>query len=86
LTLKGGYVLPHKLTVVSLVRNEEENARGQNSLERGMSKKENGYGSTGIFTTNEKLSRRIDRAINKQSMAISCTAGPMKTSLLGWIG
>ena len=79
-------MLPHKLTVVSLVRNEEERARGQNPLERGMSIKENGYGSPVIFTTNEKLARRIDRAINKQSMAISCTAGPMKTTLPGRIG
>lgn len=64
-TLKGAYVLPHKQALVSLIRNEEDRAHGQNPLERVMSIKENGYGSIVIFTTNEKLAQRIGRAINK---------------------
>jgi hypothetical protein len=64
-TLKGGYVLPHKQALVSLIKNEEDRARGQNPLERVMSIKENGNSELVIFTTNEKLAQRIGRAISK---------------------
>jgi hypothetical protein len=64
-TLKGDYVLPHKLDLMRLVKNEEERARGLNPLERVMSVKENGYGSIVISTTNEKLAQRLGRAIKK---------------------
>jgi len=64
-TLKGDYVLPHKLDLLKLIRNEEERARGLNPLERVMSVKENGYGSIVVSTTNEKLAQRIGRAIKK---------------------
>ncbi len=64
-TLKGGYVLPHKNDLMKLVKNEEERARGLNPLERVMSVKENGYGSIVITTTNERLAQRLGRAIRK---------------------
>jgi hypothetical protein len=64
-TLRGGYVLPHKQALVSLIKNEEERARGQNPLERVMSMKENGNREFVIFTTNEKLAQRIGRALSK---------------------
>jgi len=64
-TLKGGFVLPHKEDLMNLVRNEEARARGFNPLERVMSIKENGHGSIIISTTNEKLAQRIGRAIKK---------------------
>ncbi len=64
-TLKGGFVLPHKEDLMNLIRNEEARARGFNPLERVMSIKENGHGSIIISTTNEKLAQRIGRAIKK---------------------
>ncbi len=64
-TLKGGYVLPHKQELLNLVKNEEERARGFNPLERVMSVKENGNGSLIITTTNERLAQRLGRAIKK---------------------
>lgn len=64
-TLKGGYVLSHKMELMKLVKNEEERARGSNPLERVMSVKENGYGSIVIATTNERLAQRLGRAIRK---------------------
>jgi hypothetical protein len=65
ITLKGGYVLPHKQALMNLIKNEEDRARGLNPLERVMSVKENGYGNIVIFTTNERLAQRIGRAIKK---------------------
>jgi len=64
-TLAGGYVLPHKQELINLIKNEEEQARGNNPLGRVMTIKENGYGSIVISTTNEKLAQRIGRAIKK---------------------
>ncbi len=64
-TLKGDYVLAHKMDLMKLVKNEEEKARGLNPLERVMSVKENGYGSIVISTTNERLAQRLGRAIRK---------------------
>jgi NMD protein affecting ribosome stability and mRNA decay len=64
-TLKGGYVLPHKSDLLRLVKNEEERARGFNPLERVMSIRENGHGGVVISTTNEKLAQRLGRAIKK---------------------
>ena len=64
-TLRGGYVLPHKQDLLNLIRNEEARARGFNPLERVMSVKENGFGSIVISTTNEKLAQRLGRAIKK---------------------
>lgn len=64
-TLKGGYVLPHKQDIMHLVKNEEERARSLNPLERVISIKENGYGGIIISTTNEKLAQRLGRAIKK---------------------
>jgi hypothetical protein len=64
-TLKGGFVLPHKQDLMNLIRNEEARARGFNPLERVMSIKENGFGSIVISTTNEKLAQRLGRAIRK---------------------
>ncbi len=64
-TLKGGYVLPHKMELMKLVKNEEDKARGLNPLERVMSVKEDGYGSIVITTTNERLAQRLGRAIRK---------------------
>jgi hypothetical protein len=65
ITLKGGFVLPHKTALMKLIKNEEERARGLNPLERVMSVRENGYGSLVILTTNEKLAQRIGRALKK---------------------
>lgn len=64
-TLKGGFVLPHKTDLMNLIRNEEERARGLNPLERVIAIKENGFGSIVISTTNEKLAQRIGRAVRK---------------------
>jgi hypothetical protein len=64
-TLKGDYVLPHKLELLKLVKNEETRARVGNPLERVMSVKENGGGSLVITTTNERLAQRLGRAIKK---------------------
>jgi NMD protein affecting ribosome stability and mRNA decay len=64
-TLTGEYVLPHKQDLMNLIKNEEEQARGNNPLGRVMSIKENGHGSIVISTTNEKLAQRIGRAIKK---------------------
>jgi hypothetical protein len=65
ITLKGGFVIPHKKDLLKLIKNEEERARGLNPLERVMSVKENGYGSLIILTTNEKLAQRLGRAVKK---------------------
>jgi hypothetical protein len=65
ITLKGGFVMPHKKDLLKLIKNEEERARGLNPLERVMSVKENGYGSLIILTTNEKLAQRLGRAVKK---------------------
>lgn len=64
-TLKGDFVLPHKVELMNLIKNEEERARGFNPLERVMSIKENGHGNLIISTTNEKLAQRLGRAIKK---------------------
>ncbi len=64
-TLKGDYVLHHKHELMNLIKNEEEQARGFNPLERVMSVKEDGFGSIIVTTTNEKLAQRIGRAIKK---------------------
>jgi hypothetical protein len=64
-TLSGDYVLPHKMELMKLVKNEEDRARGFNPLERVMTVKENGHGSVIITTTNEKLAQRLGRAIKK---------------------
>jgi len=64
-TLSGDYVLPNKMALLKLVKNEEDRARGINPLERVMSVKENGHGGVIINTTNEKLAQRLGRAIKK---------------------
>jgi len=64
-TLRGDYVLSHRQDLMSLIRNEEERARGFNPLERIMSVRENGHGSLVIATTNEKLAQRLGRALKK---------------------
>lgn len=64
-TLRGGYVLPHKEALMHLVKNEESRARKNNPLERVMTIKEDGYGNIVISTTNEKLAQRIGRSIKK---------------------
>ena len=65
LTLKGDYVLLQRKDLMNLIRNEEENARGFNPLERIMSIKEDGYGNIIINTTNEKLAQRLGRKLKK---------------------
>jgi NMD protein affecting ribosome stability and mRNA decay len=64
-TLRGGYVLPHKQDILNLVKNEEGRARGMNPLERIMAITEDGRGNVVITTTNEKMAQRIGRAIRK---------------------
>lgn len=63
-TLSGGFVNQHKEEIVSMIRNENDEAMRINPLERIMDIEESD-GSLVVSTTNEKLAQRIGRAAHK---------------------
>jgi NMD protein affecting ribosome stability and mRNA decay len=64
LTLRGRFLLGHREEILTVARNEERRARGNNPLERIMELREGADGME-ILTTDEKLAQRIGREIRK---------------------
>ncbi|MGV3721332.1 MAG: BCAM0308 family protein [Actinomycetota bacterium] len=64
LTLRGDYWPRHRDDILNLIRNQEEEARQDNPLERILSLREEN-GSVIVETTNEKLAQKIGRSIAK---------------------
>jgi aromatic ring-opening dioxygenase LigB subunit len=67
-TLKGAYLLAHKEEILQTIRNEEENSKHKNPLERIMKIEESLAGSSTtitITTTDSRLARRLGRVVNK---------------------
>jgi NMD protein affecting ribosome stability and mRNA decay len=62
--LKGGFLEEHKSEILNLIRNEEQRAKGFNPLERIMSIEDIESGME-ITTTNEKLTQRIGKSLQK---------------------
>ncbi|MEW6600732.1 MAG: BCAM0308 family protein [Nitrospirota bacterium] len=62
--LKGKFLAEHKKEILTLIRNEEQRARGFNPLGRIMSIHEIGSGVE-IKTTNDKLVQRIGKSLQK---------------------
>lgn len=63
-TLRGAYMQAHKEEILQTIRNEAENSKQKNPLERIMKIEENRDGIT-ITTTDSKLARRIGKVVNK---------------------
>jgi len=63
-TLKGAYLQAHKEEVLHTIRNEAENSKLKNPLERIMKIEERKETIT-ITTTDSKLARRIGKVVNK---------------------
>ena len=63
-TLRGGYLQQHKEDILQTIRNEEQNSKQKNPLERIMKIEEGKDGIT-ITTTDSKLARRIGKVVNK---------------------
>jgi len=64
ITLKGAYLQAHKEEILQTIRNEEQNSKQKNPLERIM-KVEETKGTITITTTDSKLARRIGKVVNK---------------------
>ncbi|HBH60831.1 MAG TPA: ATPase [Nitrospiraceae bacterium] len=62
--LKGEFLAEHRREIMSLIKNEEQRARGFNPLERIMSIHDVESGIE-ITTTNEKLAQRIGKSLQK---------------------
>ena len=63
-TLRGDFLQQHKDEILNLIKNEENKAKGINSLERIIEIKEDD-GKIVITTTNEKIAQRIGRGVYK---------------------
>jgi len=63
-TLKGVYLQAHKEEILQTIRNEAENSKLKNPLERIM-KIEESKDTITITTTDSKLARRIGKVVNK---------------------
>jgi len=64
ITLKGAYLQVHKEEILQTIRNEEQNSKQKNPLERIMKIEESKDAIT-ITTTDSKLARRIGKVVNK---------------------
>ena len=64
ITLKGAYLQAHREEILQTIRNEEQNSKQKNPLERIMKIEESKDVIT-ITTTDAKLARRIGKVVNK---------------------
>lgn len=64
LTLRGDYWLCHRDEILNLIRNEGDEARRDNPLERILALREE-KGGLVVETTNEKLAQKIGRSVEK---------------------